>query len=108
MSAAPALPHLDDVRPLDTSDATCLAELGTVLARHGKTERFGVGLLHRHFDLEEGERLVELIDEETRTLTARPVKANELSEAMPSMWQLTEDGPQAIFWCYSGDVRPHP
>lgn len=108
MNAASALPHLDEVRPLDATDGTCLAEIGLILARHGKADRFGIGLLHRHFTLEEGERLVELIDEETRTLTARPVKADELPDAMPSAWKLTAEGPQAIFWCYSGSVRPHP
>jgi len=107
MNAAAALPHLHEVRPLDASDGTCLAELAAVLARHGKAGRFGVSLLHRHFALEEGERLVELIDAEHRTLTARPCKTDELPEAVPSMWQLTSEGPQAIFWCYDR-LGPHP
>lgn len=106
MSGA-ALPHLDEVHPLDATDTACFAELRDVLARHGKAGRFGVGLLHRHFAIAEDERLVELIDEETRTLTARPVKAEAFPGAMPSMWQLTGAGPQAVFWCYSGSIRPH-
>lgn len=106
MNAAAALPHLHDVRPLDASDAPCLAEIEAVLARHGKAGRFGVSLLHRHFDLAEDERLVEVIDAESRTLTSRPVKAGELPEGVPSMWQLTASGPQAIFWCYDR-LGPH-
>lgn len=106
MNHAAALPHLHDVRPLDASDFAFLAELHAVATRHGKADRFGVGLLHRHFALGEDERLVETIDEATRTLTARPVKAGDLPEAMPSMWQLTSDGPQAVFWCYDR-LGPH-
>lgn len=106
MNHAAMLPHLHDVRPLDATDAACLADVHTVLARYGKAGRFSVGLLHRHFALGEDERLVETIDEATRTLTARPVKAGDLPEAMPSMWQLTSDGPQAIFWCYDR-LGPH-
>ena len=107
MNYATALPHLDDVRPLDSTDVVFLAELHAVAARHGKADRFGVGLLHRHFAIGEDERLVETIDEEARTLTARPVKEDELPEAMPSMWQLTEDGPRAVLWCYRDSVTPH-
>ena len=106
MNYAAALPHLHEVRSLDTTDAACLADVRAVLARHGKDERFGVNLLHRHFAIGEDERLVEVIDEESRTLTARPMKADELPGAMPSAWQLTEDGPHAVFWCYDR-LGPH-
>jgi hypothetical protein len=91
MSHVADLPHLDDVRPLDATDGACLAYLHAVLARHGKEERFGVGLLHRHFDLAIDERLVETMDEVTRTLTTRPVNVHELPEARPSTWQLAAD-----------------
>lgn len=107
MNFAAELPHLHEVPPLDATDAACIAEMHEVLARHGKTGRFGVGLLHRHFDLHRSERLVETIDEESRTLTTRPVKADDLSDAVPSAWQLTADGPQPILWCYD-KLGPHP
>ena len=106
MNHAAALPHLHDLPPFDPSDAACMAELQAVLARHGKASRFGVGLLHRHFALADHERLVETVDEATRTLTVRPVEADALPEAKPSQWQLTPDGPQPILWCYD-KLGPH-
>lgn len=106
MNYAAELPHLDELPPLDASDSACLADLHAILARHGKEGRFGVGLLHRHFTLESDERLVETVDEKTRTLTTRPVKAHDLPEARPSTWQLTADGPKPLSWCYKS-LGPH-
>ena len=47
-----------------------------------------------------------VVDEKTRTLTTRPVKAHELPEARPSTWQLTADGPKPLSWCYKS-LGPH-
>lgn len=101
MNIAAGLPRLETIRGLGTADQQCLAEVHAVLAKHGMDARFGVTLLHRHFDLEHGERLVETIDEDTRTLTIRPVGSGELEAAEPSQWALTPDGPQPIAWCYT-------
>ena len=49
MNHAAELPHLEELPPLDATDAACLADLHAILARHGKEARFGVGLLHRHW-----------------------------------------------------------
>ncbi|KIM41075.1 hypothetical protein M413DRAFT_28156 [Hebeloma cylindrosporum] len=35
-------------------------EFGPLFLKHGIEEKFGLGLLHRHFDMEPSERLVEL------------------------------------------------
>ena len=57
---------IDDIRPLNDEDADCIAELKAVLTRHGKLDRFGVMLLHRHFAISATEFLVESCDETTR------------------------------------------
>ena len=54
-------------------DQALFDEIKLVLAKHGALHRFGVTLLHKHFDVYEGERMVESCDAETRTLTIRPV-----------------------------------
>jgi len=68
------LPDITEVRPLDSSDLPCLHELREVLERHGALERFGLNLLHDHFELDDDELLMEVSDPETRTLTIRPVR----------------------------------
>ena len=57
-----ALPHIDDIDPLNVGDHKCMEELRDVLEKHGKLSRFGITLLHRHFDLSDGEILVEYTD----------------------------------------------
>jgi len=45
------LRNIDDVQPVNDGDTDCLVEIREVLRRHGKLDRFGVALLHSHFDL---------------------------------------------------------
>lgn len=66
MNALPTLwatlPDIDDVKPIDESDLLMFNEIKEVLERHGATHRFGITLLHRHFDLAERECLLESTD----------------------------------------------
>lgn len=67
------LAHIDDVEGFDPErDQPLFDEIKSVLKRHGALHRFGVTLLHKHFDVFEGERMVEVSDEASRTLTIRP------------------------------------
>ena len=75
------LPNVDDVEPLSASDEECLRDVGEILERWGKQDRFGVSLAHRHFDLEEGEVMVEYCDVEGRVLTTQPRQLNDLQKA---------------------------
>jgi hypothetical protein len=64
---------IDEVQPFDPEkDQPIFDEIRQVLARHNALHRFGVTLLHKHFDVYEGERMVEMSDPETRTLEIRP------------------------------------
>ncbi|MBT9569442.1 MAG: hypothetical protein IV085_14225 [Thiobacillus sp.] len=74
------LKHIADVRPIDQSDAACMEEIRTVLAKHNCLDRFGVSLLHCHFDLGEDEILLETTDLERREHLVRPVKRSFLEE----------------------------
>lgn len=75
-----ALTHIADMRPIDDDDASCLQEIHRVLAKHNCLERFGVALLHSHFDIEEDEILLETTDVEKREHWVRPVKRSFLEE----------------------------
>jgi hypothetical protein len=81
------------------TDAECLAEIRTVLMKHGKLERFGLTLLHKHFDVADDECLLETIDATNRTLVVRPVPRSTLGQAVQTQWRL--DAVDPLLWCES-------
>lgn len=66
---------IDETEPFNPNkDQALFDEIKSVLTKHGALHRFGVTLLHKHFDVYDGERMIETCDAETRTLTIQPVK----------------------------------
>ena len=88
------LPDIDEVEALSAADDECLDELRAVLARHSALDRFGITLLHDHFELAPDELLVETCDKHGRVLTMRPVVISELTGGtlLETQWQLTPEG----------------
>ena len=89
--------HFDDinvVQPISSQDEACMAELRDVLKRHDRMDRFGLCLLHSHFDIGDDEILLETCDDETRTLTIRPVKKSELDhdDLIFTNWSFDQPG----------------
>ncbi len=64
----------ETVDGLSAADSDCLREVRDVLKKFGALDRFGINLLHRHFDIQDDEILLETTDMATRTQTVRPVK----------------------------------
>lgn len=93
------LPDIDDVEPLGDSDAAVLREVGDLLRKHGVSERFGVCLLHRHFDVAPGERLVEETDVEARisVLKVQPASVPR-GAVIETMWRFGRE-PLSITEC---------
>lgn len=79
---------IHDVKPINDEDLDCLAEVSAVLKRHGKRERFGVALLHKHFDMQADEQLVEHTDVVGRVLTIKPVKQIDAGQTIQTIWEL--------------------
>lgn len=94
-----ALAELHEVSPLDADDLACMAELRAVLANHGRLGRFALHLVHRHFELADGEVLVEYSDAKTREQVMRVERcdAPALQHAIPTTWLL--DGPTPLVAC---------
>lgn len=92
--------HQRELEPLGDSDHKCLQEVRDVLKRHDKLERFGVTLLHDHFEMRPGEILVETCDEANRTLTLRPLAAEEREtlNLAETSWRLLDGA--ALTGCY--------
>jgi hypothetical protein len=76
-----SLEYIDNVRPLDDSDATCLEEIRLVLAKYGNLNRLGIALLHSHFQLADDEMMLETTDVKQREHWVRPVKKSYLEKA---------------------------
>lgn len=74
------LDNIDNVRPIDAGDAPCLNEIRDVLAKHDCLRRFGVSLLHSHFELADDEMLLETTDVAKREHWVRPVKKAAMAE----------------------------
>lgn len=83
-------PDIGDVAPLSADDRDCLREIRDVLSKYGYLNRFGISLIHKHFEIGEDECLVENIDVETRTLTVRPVKKGSVGHAIETQWRLAD------------------
>jgi hypothetical protein len=96
--------HVDAVKPVSEADEAVFAEIRAVLVRHKALNRFGVTLLHDHFDISDDEILVESCDPDSRTLVTRPMKKAELAgeQLLETNWTL--DAPLDI----EAGSRPHP
>lgn len=99
------LPSIHDVPQIDATDEMCLDEIRAVLNRHGKTRRFGVALLHQHFDLTDAEVLVEHCDLDHRTLVTSPQLASDeiLRRFIPTVWRFDKEVVQACSYCPTHD-----
>lgn len=71
------LPDLMETHELSAHDEKCLAELQLVIEKHNLTSKFGVSLLHKHFEIADDEVLLEKNDPITRELISQPVKVEE-------------------------------
>lgn len=87
------VPDISNVQRVSDQDRACLKELRAVLRRHGLTGKFGIALLHKHFDLAEDEVLVERCDTETRTLVASPMRRAEIrrDKSITTLWKFSDD-----------------
>ncbi|WP_139361614.1 hypothetical protein [Spirosoma sp. 209] len=94
------LTDIHDVEPLNDSDYDCLTEIRDVLKKHGRQERFGVMLLHKHFDIASDEVLVEYTDIAGRMQTIKPEKkGSTLLNTIETSWILGDGGPESLLSC---------
>jgi hypothetical protein len=85
----PRFESLERVAPLSTDDLECMNEIRGVLIRRGKSERFGVTLLHKHFDLKSDETLVETTDSKARAMVLQPAIIDPSdTSAIDTQWYL--------------------
>lgn len=83
------LPNINEVEQFNENDEECLNEIKSVLQKYNLTSRFGVALLHKHFQVSNDEILVESCDPKNRTLKTRTVKVSEAENLnlITTMWR---------------------
>lgn len=89
------LADIHDVKPFSDQDHACLNAVRDVLAQFGCLDRFGVSLLHKHFEMADDEILVEQVDDVARKLVTKPVKvvavADDLATSIATQWHWQRD-----------------
>lgn len=100
------LAHIDHVRPIDETDTECLEEIRLVLKKHNCLSRFGISLLHSHFDLADDEMLMETTDLAKREHWVRPVKKSDWEQngkinAQTTVVSFSENGMTQYCGCYT-------
>ncbi|HST69504.1 MAG TPA: hypothetical protein VLI94_07590 [Solirubrobacterales bacterium] len=97
--------RIEEVESLSSKDQDVIDQVRRVLEENGALDRFGLTLLHSHFDLGPDEVLVETVDADSRTLTIRPLDRSELmrkSDPIQTSWRL--DGPDntpiGVLYCH--------
>ena len=88
-------------------DQPLFDEIKEVLRKHDSLHRFGITLLHKHFEVYEGEKLVESCDAENRTLTLRPVAAalGEDESYVQTNWRFDVDSTFANQLCFADCLK---
>ncbi len=84
------LKDINDVKPLSSEDQPLVTELTEVLKKYNALDRFGITLLHQHFNIANDEILMEETDVTSRTHIIRPVARKGINEndTIQTTWRL--------------------
>jgi hypothetical protein len=73
-------PEVGEVRPIGDDDYAILSEIRDVLIKHNAINRFGINLIHRHFDLNQDEVIFETTDVPKRPQHMEVRPASEMAD----------------------------
>lgn len=87
------LKHVDQVVERATQDSALFEEIRQVLRKHQALGKYGICLLHKHFDVEADEVLLETCDSKNRTLTIRPIPQRSITDhsVVQTVWSLGDE-----------------
>jgi Chaperone of endosialidase len=84
------LPDISEVEPLSEKDQPMIQDIIAVLRKHNALHRFGLTLLHQHFDTTDDEVMVEATDVEKREQTIAPMPKGAVVDlpVIETAWRL--------------------
>ena|ERR1039458_9016031 len=93
--------NLHDTPPLSEEDVECMRDIRAVLMKHDKLNRFALHLIHKHFDLDSDEVLVEYNEASSREQFFRVEKRSSdiMKHSIPTTWTLENIEPMARCVC---------
>jgi len=95
-----SLPDIDSIEPVNDEDFAVLEEIHRVLLRHGKSSRFGVCLLHKHFEVANDEAAIEYTDVERRESRVVVEKITEFNmNSIQTVWRFQAAGSTMVTEC---------
>lgn len=111
MTKLKKLPDISEVQPISEKDELCLNEIRGILEKYNSINRFGITLLHEHFEINDDEVLIETCDTEKRILTITPVKSGFLKNRnyIETNWRLDVEGASTycMVACIENDEGKH-
>ena len=100
-----SLKDINDVdTKLSTFDRETMRQLHQVLRERNQVDRFGMTLLHDHFEVNDGETMIETHNPVTREITIKPYRNENLKEGQElqeTNWRFDKEtgGVQAFLFC---------
>ena len=90
-----------DLQPFSQDDAACFKDIRDVLLKHNALKRFGVFLIHKHFEIADDEEMTECTEHADRRLTILPRKRTEIDRTVtiPTNWIFTATEEVAAACC---------
>ncbi len=103
------LADIGAVQGLSADDGMLMQELYEVLRKHGALQRFGITLLHQHFELAPDEVLLESTDRASRIQTIEPIRLSEVNalDAIETSWRLDTGRPVMACVCVKYGPNEH-
>ena len=95
------LPNIKEVTPLNERDMPVMKEIHDVLKKHNALQRFGVTLLHEHFDMSEDEVMMEVTNIATREQKLYVAKRTDpdVMNSIEASWRLDTGLPVSACRC---------
>lgn len=99
--------HITEVEKRSAKDDALFTELTAVLKKYSALNRFGITLLHRHFDIAQDECLLEETDVENRKQVIQPISANVLRDEKitETSWRLGDGFVAPATFCVGRTTR---
>lgn len=99
-----SIKKIEDLEPINEGDIQLMNKIRNLIIEHGAEDRFGLCLLHRHFDVGPGEYAIEESYEKDRKSVVEIKKLDKEPliddpEYIPTTWKFTAENGTHVTLC---------